>query len=76
MIEIYKNNNKSDVLSGERQHMNKNDKLVVIIGIIILIISSIGIFTFAPGYIPSESKEIKDFLKITGKFSQDLTFRF
>lgn len=53
--------------------MNKNDKLVVIIGVIILIISSIGIFTYAPGYVPSESKGIKDFLEITGKFSQDLS---
>ena len=52
--------------------MNKNDKLVVIIGVIILIIASIGIYTFVPTGSSKESKGIESFFSITGKFSMDI----
>ncbi|MBS3777703.1 MAG: hypothetical protein KGY50_00230 [Candidatus Thermoplasmatota archaeon] len=52
--------------------MNKNDKLVAIFGVIILIISSIGIFTFVPGGSQAEKVGIDEFLQITGTFSQEI----
>jgi hypothetical protein len=53
--------------------MNKNDKLIAIIGVIILIISSIGIFTFAPGGTQPAVTDIEDFLTIDSKYSQELS---
>ena len=66
-MEIYKTNKPTEVLSGERQHMNKNDKLVVIFGVIILITASIGIYTFVPGDSQAKAAKIDDILTISGE---------
>jgi len=49
--------------------MKKNDKLVVILGVIILIIASIGIYNWAPGETEASYAEIEDFFGISGDFS-------
>jgi peptidase C25-like protein len=47
--------------------MNKNDKLVVIFGVIILIVASVGIFIYGENDITAEAGEITDVLEISGE---------
>ena len=49
--------------------MKKNDKLVVILGVIILIIASIGIYNWVPGETEVSYAEIEDFFGVSGDFS-------
>jgi len=50
--------------------MEKNDKFVVILGVIIVIVASIGIYLGAPDSAKSEEVEIEEFYSVTGEFSQ------
>jgi hypothetical protein len=47
--------------------MKKNDKLVVLLGVIVLIIASIGIYVWVPDSGKLGISEAKDFVKVTGK---------
>jgi len=46
--------------------MKKNDKLVVILGVIILVIASLGIYYWVPTETKTEAAEAEDFVGITG----------
>ena len=47
--------------------MKKNDKLVVLLGVIVLIIASIGIYVWVPEDEGIGISEAKDFVKVTGE---------
>ncbi len=48
-------------------HMNKNDKLIVVLGVTIIIIASIGVYTWNPGL--SQVTTNENFLDMQGVFS-------
>jgi hypothetical protein len=48
--------------------LKKNDKLIVTLGIVILVVASIGVYYWTPVE-PVEEVEIKDFIDISGVFS-------
>ncbi len=47
--------------------MKKNDKLVVLVGVIILILSSIGIYYWVPESVAASRGDIMDFIDISGE---------
>ena len=47
--------------------MKKNDKLVVLLGVIVLIIASIGIYVWVPESTETGVSEAKDFVTVTGQ---------
>ena len=49
--------------------MKKNDKLVVIFGVVILIIASIGIYTWTPEVTSKTISEIEQFFDVTSSLS-------
>ena len=49
--------------------MKKNDKIVVVVGVVILILAGIGIYVWAPMKTAQGSADIDEFFKITGTFS-------
>ena len=51
--------------------MNKNDKLVVIFGVIILVVASVGIFTFTGVDNSAEAGEIDEILQISGELKDE-----
>lgn len=51
--------------------MKKNDKLVVILGVIILILASIGIYYWVPGELKATSVEAEDFFNISGVLAEE-----
>jgi len=51
---------------GGNHAMKKNDKLVVIVGVIILIVSSIGIFTFQQEPSGAQAAKIDEVFEISG----------
>jgi len=50
--------------------MNKNDKLIAVLGVIILIIAAIGVYTWSPFIQTGSSSTIKEFFFISSSFSQ------
>jgi len=52
--------------------MKKNDKLIVILGVVILVIASIGVYYWVPEAAKTGDIDIEEFFKVTGKYSQDL----
>ena len=54
------------MIQGDRNRMRKNDKLIVIIGVVILLISSIGIFLWVPDTTGAQSAEIEDVYGVCG----------
>ncbi|MGF3553900.1 MAG: C25 family cysteine peptidase [Thermoplasmatota archaeon] len=46
--------------------MKKNDKIIVVLGVIILILASIGIYFWAPEEIGAKTANINEFISITG----------
>jgi hypothetical protein len=50
--------------------MKKNDKLIVVLGVIILVLASIGVFYWSPEGTTKGKAGADDFLEVTGKFSQ------
>lgn len=52
--------------------MNKNDKIITVIGVIILIIASVGIYTWKPSEITASAVSIEKIYTITGHLSEDL----
>ena len=50
--------------------MKKNDKLVVVLGVIILVLASIGVFYWAPVSIEQEEADADDFKHVTGSFKK------
>ena len=51
--------------------MRKNDKIIILIGVIILIISSIGIYIWPQEKVVADSAKIDDIQKICGVFSNE-----
>jgi hypothetical protein len=51
---------------GDRNRMRKNDKLIVILGVVILIVSSIGIFTFQQEPPGAQAAKIDEIFEISG----------
>ena len=49
--------------------MRKNDKFIVILGVVILVISSIGIYLWVPEKTGANAVEMEDILKISGVLS-------
>jgi len=49
--------------------MNKNDKIIAVIGVIILIIASIGIYTWKPGETMERLSSIDDFFVVSSSLS-------
>ncbi len=49
--------------------MNKNDKLIVIIGVLILVVASIGIYTWKPADTMASASLIDEFFYISSSFS-------
>jgi hypothetical protein len=54
---------------GDRNQMRKNDKLIVILGVVILVISSIGIYFWVPEKAGANTAEMEDIMKISGVLS-------
>ena len=54
------------MILGDRNRMRKNDKLIVIMGVVILIISSIGIFLWVPDTTGAQGAEIEDVYGVCG----------
>lgn len=71
-MQIYKNNRLCLHLSGESKTMNKNDRLIVIVGVLILLVSSIGIYTFVPDTYgaQAEKADAEELASIAGEFKQ------
>ena len=46
--------------------MQKNDKIIVVLGVIILILASIGIYYWAPTEAEEKVVQIADFFNVTG----------
>ena len=51
--------------------MKKNDKLVVLFGVIILVIASLGVYLWVPGEVHAEAVEMKDIVDISSVFSRE-----
>jgi hypothetical protein len=51
--------------------MKKHDKLIVVLGVIILIIASIGIYTYVPMKATGKNASITDFTTLTGQLTND-----
>ena len=49
--------------------MNKNDKLIAVIGVVILVIASIGIYTWKPGETMQHLSSIDDFFVVSSSIS-------
>jgi hypothetical protein len=49
--------------------MNKNDKLIAVIGVVILVIASIGIYTWKPGETMQHLSSIDDFFVVSSSLS-------
>jgi len=49
--------------------MNKNDKLIAVIGVVILVIASIGIYYWEPDEEKERTADIVDFVDVSGVFS-------
>jgi hypothetical protein len=49
--------------------MNKNDKIIVLVGVIILVIASIGVYTWRPSGVAGNSASIDSYLSIKSSFS-------
>ena len=49
--------------------MKKNDKIIAVAGVIILIIASIGVYTWSPSGVAEDTASIDSFLSITSSFS-------
>ena len=50
--------------------MNKNDKLVVMFGVIIIIVASVGIFLYQTDTSSAEAAEITDVLNLSGELKE------
>ena len=48
--------------------MKKNDKLIVLIGVILLIFSSVGIYTWSPIDSSAQPSDIDDFFSVSASF--------
>jgi len=49
--------------------MNKNDKIIAIVGVIILIVAAIGVYTWQPSKITEKTSTLDDYLSITSSLS-------
>jgi hypothetical protein len=49
--------------------MNKNDKIIVLVGVIILVIASIGVYTWRPSGVAGNSASIDSYLSIKSSYS-------
>ena len=49
--------------------MNKNDKIIAVVGVIILVIASIGVYIWKPSGVAENVSSIDSYLSITGSFS-------
>ena len=53
--------------------MKKNDKIVVILGVVILVLASIGVFYYEIDSTKTGKTNIENFYKVTGSFKEDIT---
>ncbi|KYK22463.1 hypothetical protein AYK25_07250 [Thermoplasmatales archaeon SM1-50] len=50
--------------------MNKNDKIIAVIGVIVLVVAAIGVYTWQPSGIAEDLSSIDTYLSITSSFSE------
>jgi len=50
--------------------MNKNDKIIALAGVIILIIASIGVYTWKPSGSAEQSSSLDSFFSVTSSFTE------
>ena len=55
--------------------MKKNDKLVVILGVLVLVIASIGIYYYSYDSDKYGKADIDDFIHVTGVYKQDFNYK-
>ena len=55
-------------LIGDRNRMRKNDKLIVVLGIAILVVSSIGIYFWTPEVTIADAAKIEDIFNISSVY--------
>ena len=52
--------------------MKKNDKLVVVVGVVILVIAAVGVYYWVPEELEVGTADVDDFVGISGVFKDDL----
>jgi hypothetical protein len=49
--------------------MNKNDKIIAVVGVIVLVIASIGVYTWKPSSVAENASSLDNYLSIMSRFS-------